>query len=61
VVNSTVSHGPEDLFHTRHLRLTLISTAVPGAERQYDSGRVLLRDWAGGSPPGRSSTEGEDR
>jgi hypothetical protein len=44
VVNATVTHGLEDLFHTRQLRLTLISTAVPGATRFYDSGRVLRRD-----------------
>ena len=44
VVNSTVSHGLEDLFRTRHLQLTLISTAVPGVTRLYDSGRALRRD-----------------
>jgi hypothetical protein len=43
-VNSTVTHGLEGLFDTRRLRLTLISTAVPGATRFYDSGRVLRRD-----------------
>ena len=44
VVNSTVTHGLEDLFQTRHLQLTLISTAVPGVQRVYDSGRMLRRD-----------------
>jgi hypothetical protein len=44
VVNSTVSHGLEELFETRQLRLTLISTAVPGVVRHYDSGRALRRD-----------------
>jgi hypothetical protein len=45
VVNSTVTHGLEDLFHIRHLHLTLISTAVaPGIVRHYDSGRALRRD-----------------
>jgi hypothetical protein len=44
VVNSTVSHRLEDLFRTRHLQLTLISTAVPGVQRHYDSGRALRRD-----------------
>jgi hypothetical protein len=44
VVNSTVTHGLEDLFDTRHLQLTLISTAVPGVERFYDSGRAERRD-----------------
>ena len=43
--NSTVTHGLESLFHTRHhLRLTLGSTALPGVERHYDSGRRLRRD-----------------
>jgi hypothetical protein len=37
VVNATVSQGIEDVFRTRHLRLTLISTAVPGVQRFYDS------------------------
>jgi hypothetical protein len=44
VVNATVSQGIEDVFRTRHLRLTLISTAVPGVQRFYDSGRTLRRD-----------------
>jgi hypothetical protein len=44
VVNSAVTHSLENLFHTRHLQLTLISTAVTGVERHYDSGRVLRRD-----------------
>jgi hypothetical protein len=44
VVNSTVTHGLEDLFGTRQLRLALISTAVPGVVRHYDSGRALRRD-----------------
>jgi hypothetical protein len=44
VVNSTVSHGLEELFETRHLQLTLISTAVPGVQRFYDSGRAERRD-----------------
>jgi hypothetical protein len=44
VVNSTVTHGLEDLFRTRHLQLTLISTAVPQATRFYDSGTALRRD-----------------
>jgi hypothetical protein len=44
VVSSTTTHGLENLFRTRHLRLTLISTAAPGVERHYDSTRVLRRD-----------------
>jgi hypothetical protein len=47
VVNSTVTHGLEELFETRRLQLTLISTAVPGVERFYDSGRALRRDVVG--------------
>jgi hypothetical protein len=34
----------EDTLDTRHLQLTLISTAVPGAVRNYDSGRALRND-----------------
>ena len=44
MVNSTVTHGLEDLFQTRHLQLTLSSTAVSGVQRHYDSGRALRRD-----------------
>jgi hypothetical protein len=44
VFNSTVTHGLEDLFQTRHLRLTFVSTAVPGVQRHYDSGRAARRD-----------------
>src|SRR5450755_2163347 len=33
-----------DTLDTRHLQLTLISTAVPGAVRNYDSGRALRND-----------------
>jgi hypothetical protein len=43
--NSTVTHGLENLFQTtQHLQLTLISTAVPGVQRFYDSGDALLQD-----------------
>jgi hypothetical protein len=34
----------KETLNTRHLRLTLISTAVSGAERTYDSGRALCGD-----------------
>jgi hypothetical protein len=44
VFNSTVSHGLENLFHTQHLELTLISTQAPGVTRHYDSGRALRQD-----------------
>jgi hypothetical protein len=33
-----------DTLGTRHLRLTLVSSAVPGAVRHYDSGRALRND-----------------
>jgi hypothetical protein len=42
--NSTVVHGLQNLFQTRHLHLTLISTTAPGTVRHYDSGRALLQD-----------------
>ena len=40
---SAESRSLANLFHTRHLQLTLISTAVGGA-RHYDSGRALRQD-----------------
>jgi hypothetical protein len=42
--NSTVTHGLENLFQTRHVDLTLTSTAVPGVQRHYDFGSALLQD-----------------
>jgi hypothetical protein len=33
-----------EVLRTRHLKLTLISTAVPGVQRTYDSGRALRQD-----------------
>jgi hypothetical protein len=42
--NSTVAHGLKELFETRHLQLTLTSTAVPGVQRHYDCGDTLLQD-----------------
>ena len=33
-----------EALDTRHLQVTLISTAVPGAQRPYDSGLALDRD-----------------
>jgi hypothetical protein len=39
-----VSHALENLFETRHLQMTLISTAVPGTQRFYDSGSALRQD-----------------
>jgi hypothetical protein len=40
---SAESRSLANLFHTRHLQLTLISTAVGGV-RHYDSGRALRQD-----------------
>jgi hypothetical protein len=48
VFTSTVTHGLENLFQTRHLQLTLISTAVPGVQRHYDSGSALRQDVVNG-------------
>jgi hypothetical protein len=42
--NSAVTHGLEVLFQTRHLQLTLISTAAPGVQRHYDRGNALVQD-----------------
>jgi hypothetical protein len=39
-----VSRALEDVFHTRQLQLTLISTAVPGVQRHFDTGRALRQD-----------------
>ena len=36
--------GLQNLFQTRHLHLTLISTTAPGTVRHYDSGRALRQD-----------------
>ena len=41
---ASASRGLEDVFHTRHLQLTLTSTAAPNLPRQYDSGSVLRQD-----------------
>jgi hypothetical protein len=41
---AAASRGLEDVFHSRHLQLTLTSTAAPNLPRQYDSGRVLRQD-----------------
>src|SRR5215472_16596119 len=42
--NSTVANGLKELFGTRHLQLTLTSTAVPGVQRHYDCAGTLLQD-----------------
>ena len=42
-VTAAFSRGLEELFDTRHLDLTLISTAVPDI-RHYDSGAALRQD-----------------
>src|SRR4029450_11463500 len=41
---ASASRGLEDVFHPRHLQLTLTSTAAPNLPRQYDSGDVLRQD-----------------
>jgi hypothetical protein len=41
---ASASRGLQNVFHTRHLQLTLNSTAAPNLPRQYDSGRVLRQD-----------------
>jgi hypothetical protein len=47
---SAESRSLANLFHTRHLQLTLISTAV-GEVRHYDSGRALRPDVVGDPLP----------
>ena len=42
--NSTVAHGLKELFGTRHLQLTLTTTAPSGGERHYDCAGALLQD-----------------
>ena len=41
---ASVSGALEQLFDTRHLNLTLISTAVPNVTRHYSTGRALRTD-----------------
>jgi hypothetical protein len=41
---AAVSRALEDVFHTQQLQLTLTSTAVPGVQRHYDTGRALRQD-----------------
>jgi hypothetical protein len=43
-VASALTRSLEKTLDTRHLRLTLVSTAVPGTTRFYDSGLVLTAD-----------------
>jgi hypothetical protein len=42
--NGSVTGGLGELFHTQHLDLTLISTAVPNVTRHYDSGTAERAD-----------------
>jgi len=44
VVIAALTGGLKELFHTRHLDLTLTSTAVPNVTRHYDSGIALRKD-----------------
>jgi hypothetical protein len=41
---ASFTRGLADALGTRHLQLTVTSTAVPGAVRTYDSGRALRND-----------------
>jgi hypothetical protein len=43
-VTGAFTHALADAFATRHLRLSLTSTAVPNATRHYDSGNALDQD-----------------
>ena len=43
-VTASFTRALEELFGRRHLNLALISTAVPGATRHYDSGQALRTD-----------------
>ena len=41
---ATTTGALEQLFHTRQLNLTLISTAVPNVTRHYDTGSAVRAD-----------------
>jgi hypothetical protein len=41
---AAVSRALEEVFHTRRLQLTLISTAVPDVQRHYQTGAALRQD-----------------
>jgi hypothetical protein len=43
-ITASFTSALEKLFSRRHLNLTLISTAVPGATRHYDTGQALRAD-----------------
>ena len=43
-VTGAFTRALAEALDTRHLQATLISTAVPGAQRQYDSGQALDAD-----------------
>ena len=43
-VTATTTGALEQLFHTRQLNLTLISTAVPNVTRHYDTGGAVRAD-----------------
>jgi hypothetical protein len=45
---AAVTRALERLFHTGQLQLTLISTAVPGVQRHYDTGAALRQDVVNG-------------
>ena len=41
---ASVTGSLEEMFHTRHLNLTLVSTAVPPVVRHYDTGSAVRTD-----------------
>jgi hypothetical protein len=45
---AAVTRALERVFHTGQLQLTLISTAVPGVQRHYDTGAALRQDVVNG-------------
>jgi hypothetical protein len=45
---AAVTWALQRLFHTDQLQLTLISTAVPGVQRFYDTGEALRQDAVNG-------------
>ena len=44
VLTAAFTGGLTELFHSNHLKITLISTAVPGASRFYATGSALRGD-----------------
>jgi hypothetical protein len=61
---AAVTRALERLFRTDQLQLTLISTAVPGVQRHYDTGAALRQDvvngrmWLGSTSASPTSRQG---